>query len=425
MSRALWITFLSLLFLAGGALQHIELISPTQTNIALLAIGGIIITKNLKLPKTLTFGYISLLAYILILSLINHSTTAGVLVYIYYASCSLFALALGAKLSRATNEKSSLEATKIFLAVQAAATTIQSIATGSYFNRNQEIDLISGTLFLNSDSTLVACATLLIIYVHHRKAPLLLKLTCLLMGLVIALNCHSKAGLATYLLVASTLLASQVVKREIRAALYLTATLSLISISLSLYEEIVLGYISASNELIDQYNKTEPNERAGRLAPVGHLLSGDIKTFGEGYLTYYNPITKEWLYDSGFGTFYALSIDAGIITSVIYSLIFLYFMNKNLRNINGALISLVFFSYSFFNFSLSDMAFMFVLGFVSTQLSSRKHSRHKVTRLHLEYRENERAQAKTAPFVEPRQMNQLLKPGTWSRTGVKQRRGIQ
>lgn len=368
MHKVLWLFFLSLLFLFGGALQYLEIASPTETNLALLIIGTALIVKNFKLPKSSLAIYATLLCYTYIISLINNSTALEYIVYLYYISCSLIALILGAKFSTLAREEKLLQAVKIFLLSQATITTIQSIVTGSYFNKSQEIDLVSGSLFLSSDGALVACTTLLLIYIFNQAIGYYQKIAYTLVSLLIVTNCHSKAGLATFIVIASVLLTSLLFKKNARITIYPIAAIVGALFIASLYSDIGKIYSGFINELIYEFNKTTFNERAGRLTPLGQIFSGNISLFGEGFLTYYNPINKEWLYDSGFGTFYTLVIDAGIINAAAYTLISLYIIFKTVKTYNAPLVFLVFISYSFFNFSLSDMAFMFTLALVCHQI---------------------------------------------------------
>jgi hypothetical protein len=82
--------------------------------------------------------------------------------------------------------------------------------------------------------------------------------------------------------------------------------------------------------------------------------------FGSGALTYYNPITKEWLYNSGFSTFYSLYIDFGVPGLIFYYLYQILLIAKLTRNyIEFTIFLCVLIMFTTFNFALTDLAFTF------------------------------------------------------------------
>lgn len=365
----IWSPFLATLFLLGGALQYLGIISPTQTNLLLIGLSAPIIGKKIKSIKSITNIYIITIIYLATTSAINNSSLASLAVYYYYATCVLIACSAGYIIENNFSEKTILTTSKYLLILQAIATTIQSIYTGNYIDRNNAIDLISGTFYLKSDASLVACSSLILVYVFSRPNTAHLRATCLTLSLIIALNCHSKAGLAALILVIAALLVHTLAGTRYRTPLLTLSILSASALTIFFHGQILDSYTSFTREIIDEYNKITYNGQAGRLAPLGQFLAGNYTFFGEGFLTYYNPISKEWLYDAGFGTIYTLMIDCGLLTTLIFISAVIYFLiNKN-NIFYSTLICLITISYSFFNFAFTDLAFILTLSLVSTSLS--------------------------------------------------------
>src|SRR3546814_9380798 len=107
-----------------------------------------------------------------------------------------------------------------------------------------------------------------------------------------------------------------------------------------------------------------------RFAPLGQILIGDNIIFGNGALTYYNPLTKDWIYNSGFSTIYELWIDFGLMGFVGF---FLYLIYK-IPSFGGRpwlwmALFLCVFDYCAVNFALSDLAFLSVFGFIDLKIT--------------------------------------------------------
>ena len=368
MNLFLWYAFVSIIFLFGGALQYVGLLTPTETNFVLIALGSLLVVAN---ARSLGFGFLCLffsVLFVLIIGYFNGSSSRSVVVYIYYVVCCFVALCLGRAFYRKSPSSVHQKALLFFMVAQAVVTTIQSVVVGRYSEGAQESDLVSGTLFLNSDATLVACMSLFVIFVFAKAGSLFDKLLVILVALAVVTNCSSKAGELVFYIVAICLLASLFVIRLPRQLLFFFIGGSLLSALMFYFVDAYELVISFIYRAIDGYNFVEYGERASRFAPIGQFFSEGVTLYGDGYLTYYDPVNKSWLYDSGLGTYYSLIIDAGVVAAAFCFVFFLWLALRIKNRLYAILVFLIFFSYSFFNFGLSDMAFMFAYSFVTVGL---------------------------------------------------------
>src|SRR5690606_28000491 len=100
---------------------------------------------------------------------------------------------------------------------------------------------------------------------------------------------------------------------------------------------------------------------SNRLAPFGQMLLNDNPLFGSGFLTYFNPISKDWLYYSGFGLFYSIYIDIGFVGMVVLLLSILILIFRHGVDGQSVAIFVSFVSFSIFNFSFTDISVVFLL----------------------------------------------------------------
>ena len=64
----------------------------------------------------------------------------------------------------------------------------------------------------------------------------------------------------------------------------------------------------------------------------------DFSFFGDGLLTYYNPINKEWLFNAGFNTYLTILVDigiAGILWVATFLTLFIYTATKKMPALGG------------------------------------------------------------------------------------------
>jgi hypothetical protein len=118
-------------------------------------------------------------------------------------------------------------------------------------------------------------------------------------------------------------------------------------------------------QAIYSYDKRDSWITADRFAPAGQMFRDGFSLFGKGPLTYYNPITKTWLYNAGLSTIYSLYIDIGTIGLLIYFAYYARLLWTHTRSLFlVAVLGSVLLCYSMFSLTLTDLAFVFVLNFV-------------------------------------------------------------
>lgn len=363
--------FITILFLFGGAIQYLGLLSPTMTNGVLLILGAIIIIRSHVIINLQYRLFIIIIIYLAIIWYITNSSISSLFVYLYYIICAFTAIHLGQIFYFKTSPDKSRKYIEVFIFLQAVVTTLQSIITGRYASHAQESDLIFGTLFLSSDGALAACVSLMMVILFRLSKSRGRKLCFLVLALIVCLNGNSKAGLLIFLITSAALLPSLLIRSSTTKYIYLLVLLVAVLVGIQT-TEVYDTYLLLKESFINDYEQVSINERARRFAPLGQIISGNVNFLGKGLLTYYNPLNKKWLYDSGFGTFYTLAIDVGLISALAYILIFFVFIQRVKDMLWVSIIFLIFISYSFFNFSLSDLSFMFVLSFVVTSLTNQR-----------------------------------------------------
>lgn len=382
---------LFLLFYIGGILQYTGLISLTQTNILVLLFlfPVFLYKKTWKLIRK-EFLLILFIFYVIGVSNYYGSTYEKSLTYIYYILCTIIAAVSGRfycerlieKYGYDYIKKTYLKTIKIFLLIQVLICSLQNIFKGlalayAPFNIIPE-DIVSGTMYLQSDASLANISQLILISVFFLKTKITEKFIVSGLVLSIVLLGYSKAAQSVVLLIIFLLIAHESYKKfnlnkaGLKYLLYIFFLLLFLLWCYFYMEVLMKDFI---NHTIYLYQKRDSWVMAERLSPVGHFFYEELKLIGDGPLTYYNPNTKEWLYNAGFSTFYSLYLDLGLIGLLFYlayyvKLIAGYTFNFFLSFI----IFLVLTMYSQFNLTLSDIAFAFTLNFILVLFfNSKKH----------------------------------------------------
>lgn len=380
-----WFIPLSIIFLFGGMIQYIGILSFTQTNfLVLLLLFPIFLYKYYWRSVQKEVFLFLLLGILMISSYLNDSSISSFFTYFYYIFCTIIAAYAGRTLCKVTinnNGVSQFEIkyifyVKILLFTQLIFCLIQNVF-GSIILRYSAIeipleDVVSGTMYLKSDASLAACSQLVMISIFLIRSKFLDKLCVILLVLGIIFLGNSKASQAIVVLVLSGVLfyyihINSIMKNIGFQYLYYVFFIFIIFFWFLFFSESVI------KEFIDHtmylYQKRDSWIMAERLAPVGQIFYEDIKYFGDGPLTYYNPIEKKWLYNAGFSTIYSLYIDLGLLGIILYSIYYIKLIGSYTKNlILTSIFLIVWIAFSQFNLTLSDIAFAFLLNFILVML---------------------------------------------------------
>jgi hypothetical protein len=247
-------------------------------------------------------------------------------------------------------------------------TSVQNIYAEEYAEYSGAVvavtDVASGTLFLSSDSSLAAICMLLIVATYTLNLSLRVKMSVFILSGLIVANGSSAANqlllpVVVVLLVSSSLLLSEGINRlSSRIVILLLGVVA----TFWLYFDVQVYIDIFLEQGLAGFDRRDINVLVSRFTPLGHLFYEDVKVVGDGALTYYNPNTKDWLYNAGFSTLYSLYLDVGLIG---LSLFYFQRVNQDTSSTYFTLLyAICFFAYSMFNFVLSDLAYFTVLSFL-------------------------------------------------------------
>ncbi|MFK3680394.1 hypothetical protein [Pseudomonas sp. NPDC088890] len=365
------IVFSGLVFFVGFIIQMVGILSITATNCAALLslVGLLLFNRGVDARfKKHTLAYLALLASFFIIGLINGSDWLGFLVYLYYFVSPLIVL------MSCTLCVNKYYITDFHVYRWAPYYLLLQIFLGGFqrvfpqdivgFSKTQLSleDTVSGSFYLASDASLAFFCMLLSIFCLSASRMTLRKLIIVLLGSVVVFMTNSKAMQLLHVMVVISVSACHALSRDSvkKVSVYLCLVLSVICVFLFFHAEILSIYQNFLDMLQYAYDKRLAGSAAHRLAPVGELLFGELSFFGNGFLTYFNPLSKEWLYYSGFSLLYSLYLDCGLVGVLLVNLWFLWFIVKNSKSISVALITYgAFFAFSLFNFTLTDLSVLF------------------------------------------------------------------
>lgn len=378
----------ALLFLIGGGLQYFGLISPTQTNIiVLILMMSCILKQGMTGVVTKNLTLIVFFLYVLLSAFVNKSSLDSIIVYAYYFLCLLLTSALAPIIMRTIKYVTQDVIAKSFLAfaaIQVPVAVFQNIygeKLGESASTNTHaLDMVYGTLFFKSDGTMSAVIVLFMISIFAFNIKTLTKILSMVICLAVVYLGNSSAFHVVATFISIALIVQEVRGRfKISYIVFYAIAAALLLVLCGFFAE---QFTSKIPEIIDKiyygYDNRFYGESADRFAPLVGVLSGDAGFFGNGLLHYYDPRSKEWLYNSGLSTYYSLYYDAGLGAVALFVLHFIYKILTLKHEIHTKmLIALSFFVYCFFNFALTDLAYILLLNIIlsfdfSSQNSNRK-----------------------------------------------------
>lgn len=373
-----WILPILILYVVGGGAQYLGLLSQTQSSfiVLFLFLHVFHFYSSWSKIRLETFLFIFLVFIIInhffINSLISYTAT-----YVYYILCTIISAVSGRvycdhffnKYEIISNQVF-FKIAKIFLVLQLVVTIIQATFTEAYISfSNAAIgyeDAIFGTLFLQSDATLATICELMILCVYLLPSKIRDKIIITTLSLAVIFLGNSKTAQIVLLLIL-LIIFLKLILNESKGhklgfkLLILLSILFLIFFTYSMWSDLINSFIQEARY---DYQRKDEWVTAPRFAPLGEIFERGITLFGNGPLTYYNPIDKTWLYNSGFSTIYILYFDYGLLGLFLYLFYQIYLIVKFGINFSAKLLlGIVLISYINFNFVLTDIGFIFMFNF--------------------------------------------------------------
>jgi hypothetical protein len=367
----LWVLPILFIFIAGGSLQYIGLLSQTQSNwLALFLFSHVFLIR----AGWMQFRYESLLIIfilITVLSYFQHDTPISyMLTYFYYIACTIIAAVAGRvyalRIASSITTESFFKVATYFLCLELIVVIFQKLFTEQFISLSQApigyIDAIFGTFFLQSDAALAAVCELLTISTFFLFCKVKDRFVIAVLSLAIIFLGNSSAAKFAIVLVLTLLLAHEVfIRLHInRYKLSIILAIGCACLILTIYSPLLRLLNNFFAQVTDEYYHREGWQTAARFSPLGQMLTERVNLFGYGALTYYNPITKQWLYNAGFSTIYSLYLDFGLAGLLSYNLYQFFLLIKLVRNyFEFAIFTCVFILFMTFNFALTDLTFVF------------------------------------------------------------------
>ena len=332
--RAIWPVPLLLLYVFGGAIQYLGWLTPTQCNMVVLAMFcGLLLRRKYWHTVRYEWPLLLLGVYFVVSGFARGTPTIATVVYLYYLVCALLAAPAGRLLAEELVEhhrtRATFHAVLAVLALELPIVALQHRYAATFAAhsviRVGTVDAVFGTFPLNSDSVLAAgCALAVIGYSFiSQRLRHIVTAACLASAIIFLGHSDAMQGIFALLLIPvfiSHLYRRTTLRRYRRVIMLLgllVALAALVIVSRSAYN----GFLAFRSLAASEYATRSNWISAGRFAPWGQFFDENALhlLFGHGALSYYNPLSKEWLYNSGFSTVYSLSIDFGLVALLAYA----------------------------------------------------------------------------------------------------------
>lgn len=374
--------FLAIAFLLGGPMQLLGALSPTKSNYLALACCLVYLVSRPNFKVTASEGLLlGGMVAVLLSPFLNGSSWAGALVYVYYLLCPLIA-ARTARIYFSKNEQSiheNLTKTLIaMLALQALAVMFQNAFADQLISiASSDIsrtDITSGTFYTKSDGSLAIFCTISCVLITAQKVSLRWKLAAVVLSGAAIYMSGSKAAQAYFpIAVAATALHQSLSSSRWRRAFYAMGALLLAIVAVVVSVKAGELYTAFMANLYETYDYRYGDNQAQRFAPLGDMIFSPLSYAGHGALTYYNPLTGNWLYYSGFSLIYSLYYDYGLIGVLLSFLYATILFKETTASWPATLLGVAgFAAFSLTAFSFTDLAFFFFITFACAY--SRRHA---------------------------------------------------
>lgn len=366
-----WIIPIILVFFIGGLLQYFGILSQTESNwLALVLFGQVFLVRAAWTHMRIEVLLIAF-AVVIVLSHLQHGTPAtNTITYLYYIFCAIIAAVAGRvyalRFSQSMCAGKLFKGLKVFLAIELGVVILQKFFTAEFVQNSRApigyIDAIFGTFFLQSDASLAAVCELVIILTFLLGSKMSDRIILCGSAVAIVFLGNSTAAKAVCVLLFVPLIAYQLY-RGLSANRYgfnVMLAFAIASSTLAMYNPLLNFLAEFATQASTDYYHRQSWETAARFSPLGQMLAEGVSLFGQGALTYYNPMTKAWLYNAGFSTIYSLYVDFGLVGLSIYCLYQVVLISRFTRNyMEFVIFASVLTSFITLNFALTDIAFVF------------------------------------------------------------------
>lgn len=367
----LWKMPIVMIFLVGGFLQYLGILSQTQSNwLALFLLSHVFLANESWKQVGYEAPLFIFMLYIAVDHLRHAAPMSYTVTYLYYVACTIIAAVAGriyaSRIASSISTESFFRTAKLFLFIELLVVVIQRSFTAQFISLSRApigyIDAIFGTFFLQSDAALAAVCELLTIssfFLYSRRKD---RFAITLLSLsIIFLGNSNAAKIAVVFILALLLLYSAY--RALHSSRYQFNILLLVILSpiiLLMYGPLSTFLSDFFVQATDEYYHRGAWETAARFSPMGQLFAEGVTLLGQGALTYYNPMTKEWLYNAGFSTIYSLYLDFGLLGLLLYfSYQFILIVRFTRSYLEFIIFTCVFILFMVLNFALTDLAFVF------------------------------------------------------------------
>jgi len=363
------ISVLAICFVVGGPLQFVGAFSLTQTNYVALTLIALFLLTRMAVPS-LYRSEVALLAlglYIVSGIVLNGSDITGILVYLYYLACPLLAtrfVRLATESGTVLDERIIFRLLTAFLALQLIVTIIQNLLAVPLTTVSAveviPVDVVSGTFYMKSDGSLSAFCVLAATVAVWSSQSIGRRTAIVTLSFLVVMLANAKAFQQLFPLLVFWAVICQVglKGRHASVGLLLGSLLGIIFV-LAAASTIAEQWAVLSEYLYDVYDFRYGDNKAQRLAPLGEILNTPFSLFGKGALTYYNPISKQWLYNSGFSLVYNFYIDYGAVgLSLVLTYFFLLTLEFGGLSVRSLSLYSVFIIFCMFSPAITDIAFI-------------------------------------------------------------------
>jgi len=368
------------LFLFGGLIQTIGLLSITKTNFAIFT--GIVFLLFIAANKLYPLGskdYILPLflfgIYIVINGFLHHTTALYTVVYLYLffmipMVSSMFTEKLLGK------SQNCFEFSKSFFYILAISQLpillfqtffpeiITNLISQDYLNINL-IDMRYGSFFIKSDYTLTLFMNILFVNtLWHFKGEKSIRFLFIFLLFLAILMTNSKMGLIAF----GVITAIYMIEQSFKFNRFSPVILSPIIAGIIVLLIVNIDFQTISNNIVYEMQKVEYKAFKGGAIPrygvLLVLLSNKINLLGNGLFDYYNYFSMNWKFYAGHSLWLTIYNDIGIIGVGLTLWFFWGIIHTSLKkNAEGISYFFILISYSFVSVLLSDLGAMIIIFF--------------------------------------------------------------
>lgn len=332
LSRMVFFIQFWLVFMIGGTLQVIGVVTKTKLTIILSAISFLyffvsaFINKRLRRPAV--YFIAAAVAFIIVLSWQqNHCSTVdflGSLLLIFIPLCFYFSTT---QFIRFGQIKSLLKLCLVISVIQLPVMVLQRVFYQYIAALSHEgvpyIDIAYGTFFFKDDHALgffLLCLIVFVLFNKNTRFVVPYKLGFLAWWVLTIFATNSKLSGVLCVIILSSYISQKLfhlLKLNIfrRNAFYVACTL-VAFMTIGIVAMVNTGLIK-NDRLYEAYDRIESQiERehpVPRYGPLVKFVVEPVSLLGKGLFSYYNPITKQWGIRGGHSQWYSIYYNFGVL----------------------------------------------------------------------------------------------------------------